>query len=272
LSSPFGVSLAGKQNSGMSHAPPSPVLPWLEPGQAFPPVETAWNVDDPAPGLLAAGGVLDVPTLASAYAQGIFPWYSAGQPILWWSTNPRMVLPTHAFRLHRSLRKSIQKLLREERLVIRIDHSFERVIQACAYTPRDGQQGTWILPAIVKAYVQLHRAGIAHSVETWIDGELVGGLYGVNLGRMMFGESMFSRQADASKIALAALVAFCREHEIPMIDCQQDTAHLASMGAELIERRRFSQHLRIAVNQTSPAWNFLPVYWRHLLGEPPDRA
>jgi leucyl/phenylalanyl-tRNA---protein transferase len=256
----------------MSQAPPSPVLPWLEPGQAFPPVESAWGSEDPAPGLLAAGGVLDTPTLVSAYSQGIFPWYSSGQPILWWSTHPRMVLPTHAFRLHRSLRKSIQKLLNEERLEIRIDQNFERVIQACAHTPRDGQQGTWILPAIMKAYVQLHRTGIAHSVEAWIDGEMAGGLYGVNLGRMMFGESMFSRQSDASKIALAALVAFCREHEMSMIDCQQDTPHLASMGAELIERRRFSQHLRIAVNQTAPSWKYLPVYWRHLLGEPTDRA
>jgi leucyl/phenylalanyl-tRNA---protein transferase len=272
LTCPFGVPLPDKQNRDMSQAPPTPVLPWLEPGQAFPHVESAWTIDDPAPGLLAAGGVLDIPTLISAYSQGIFPWYSAGQPILWWSTNPRMVLPTHAFRLHRSLRKSIQKLLVEERLEIRVDDSFERVIQACAHTPRDGQQGTWILPAIMKAYVQLHRAGKAHSVETWIDGELVGGLYGVNLGRMMFGESMFSRQANASKIALAALVAFCREHDMSMIDCQQDTSHLASLGAQLIERKRFSQHLRIAVDQTAPSWKFLPVYWRHLLGEPPDRA
>jgi leucyl/phenylalanyl-tRNA--protein transferase len=256
----------------MSQAPPSPLLPWLEPGQSFPPVDTAWAAKDPAPGLLAAGGVLDVPTLVSAYSQGIFPWYSAGQPILWWSTDPRMVLETHAFRLHRSLRKTIRKLLAEDRLAIRVDHSFERVIQACAYTPRDDQQGTWILPAIAKAYVQLHRAGIAHSVETWIDGELAGGLYGVNLGRMMFGESMFSRQTDTSKIALAALVAFCREHDISMIDCQQDTPHLASLGAEVIERRRFLQHLRIATVQPSPVWSFSPVYWRHLLGDLPNRA
>jgi leucyl/phenylalanyl-tRNA--protein transferase len=256
----------------MSHSPPSPVLPWLEPGQAFPPVERAWTDLDPAPGLLAAGGVLDVPTLVAAYSQGIFPWYSAGQPVLWWSTNPRMVLYTHAFRLHRSLKKTIRRLLSEKRLEIHFDTHFDRVIQACAHTPREGQHGTWILPAMTQAYLQLHRAGVAHSVETWIDGELVGGLYAVNLGRMVFGESMFSRQPDASKIALAALVAFGRAHEVALIDCQQDTPHLASLGAELIERKRFSQHLRIAIHQPAPVWRFLPVYWQNLLGEAPEKA
>lgn len=256
----------------MSQSPPSPLLPWLEPGQAFPPVESAWSANDPAPGLLAAGGVLDVPTLVAAYSKGIFPWYSAGQPILWWSTSPRMVLHTHAFRLHRSLRKTLQRLLSEQRLEIRFDHTFDRVIQACANTPRQGQQGTWILPAMSKAYVQLHRAGVAHSVETWIDGELVGGLYAVNLGRMVFGESMFSRRPDASKLALAGLVAFCRQYEIALIDCQQETPHLTSLGAELIQRKRFSQHLRIAIHQPAPSWEFLPVYWQNILGEASEQA
>lgn len=259
--------MAGTHNIGMSHKPPSPVLPWLEPGQAFPPVETAWGPGDPAPGLLAAGGVLDVPTLRSAYAQGIFPWYSAGQPILWWSTDPRMVLQTEAFRMHRSLRKTIQKLLREGRLDVRFDHDFERVIRACAHTPRDDQQGTWILPAMVQAYVRLHRAGVAHSVETWIDGELAGGLYAVNLGHMVFGESMFSRVSNASKIALAALVAFCLAEGIPLVDCQQDTPHLASLGAELLPRDAFTRHLRMVLDYPAPAWKFDPVYWRKLFGE-----
>jgi leucyl/phenylalanyl-tRNA--protein transferase len=171
------------------------MLPWLAPGQAFPPVENAWGEADPAPGLLAAGGVLDVATLIAAYAKGIFPWYSAGQPTLWWSTHPRMVLQVAQFRLHRSLRKSIRALLQADRLDIRMDHDVARVIQACAHAPRDGQQGTWILPEMAQAYIRLASAGAVHSVETWIDGELAGGLYAVNLGRMVFGESMFSRQS-----------------------------------------------------------------------------
>lgn len=251
----------------MSKTPPSPVLPWLEPGQAFPAVESAWGQDDPAPGLLAAGGVLNVPTLVAAYSRGIFPWYSAGQPILWWSTDPRMVLQTQAFRLHRSLRKTIQKLMREGRLLMRFDHDFERVIRACAHTPRDGQSGTWILPAMVDAYLRLHQAGVAHSVETWIDGELAGGLYCVNLGSMVFGESMFSRQSDASKIALAALVAFCRAQDIAMIDCQQDTQHLASLGGKLMRREAFCRHVRQALPYPAPEWKFLTLYWDFLIGE-----
>lgn len=256
----------------MTQTPPTRPLPWLEPGQPFPPVEQAWGAHDPAPGLLAAGGVLDVPTLVAAYSRGIFPWYSSGQPILWWSTDPRMVLAPTRFRLHRSLRKTLQKLLREGRLVVRFDQDFERVIHACAQTPRDGQSGTWILPAMVQAYVRLHRAGVAHSVETWIDGELCGGLYLVNLGAMVFGESMFSRRSDASKMALAALVAFCRAHAIPLIDCQQDTSHLASLGAGLMPRGDFAQHLRLAVQQATPRWEFSPVYWRELFPPGDDSA
>jgi leucyl/phenylalanyl-tRNA--protein transferase len=249
----------------MSHPPKVRALPWLEPGQPFPPVNTAWGESDPAPGLLAAGGVLDVPTLAAAYSRGIFPWFSEGQPILWWSTDPRMVLPVSGFRLHRSLRKSMAKLLAEHRLEVRFDHDFERVIQACARTPRNGQNGTWILPQMVQAYKRLHRAGLAHSVETWIDGELAGGLYCVGLGAMVFGESMFSRQSNASKYALAALVAFCLAHEISLIDCQQDTAHLASLGGRTIPRETFLCHLQTAVARTAPVWEFQPVYWRQLM-------
>lgn len=251
----------------MSNNPATPALPWLEPGQAFPPVQAAWGPLDPAPGLLAAGGVLDVATLVAAYSQGIFPWYSAGQPILWWSPDPRMVLRTDAFRLHRSLRKTIQSLLHAGRLEVRFDHDFERVISSCARVPRAGQSGTWILPAMVQAYLRLHRAGVAHSVETWIDGELVGGLYAVNLGAMVFGESMFSRQSDASKIALTALVAFCRTQQIPVIDCQQDTPHLASLGGELMARPAFQRHVQQAVQHAAPQWQFEPKYWQKLLSE-----
>lgn len=256
----------------MSHTPPNRALPWLEPGQAFPSVETAWSTSDPAPGLLAAGGVLDVATLVSAYSRGIFPWYSAGQPILWWSTDPRMVLETDQFRLHRSLRKTLNRLLREQRLEVRIDHDFERVIRACANTPRDGQNGTWILPAMVEAYVRLHHAGFAHSVETWLDGELAGGLYCVNLGAMVYGESMFSRRSDASKIALAALIAFCRAHTMPLIDCQQNTAHLASLGGQLMARDEFCRHVRMALPLPAPRWEFEPVYWQHILSDDGPRA
>lgn len=251
----------------MSHTPPNRALPWLEPGQTFPPVETAWTAVDPAPGLLAAGGVLDVPTLVAAYSRGIFPWYSAGQPILWWSTDPRMVLETSRFRLHRSLRKTLNRLLREQRLEIRFDHDFERVIRACANTPRDGQNGTWILPAMVEAYMRLHQAGLAHSVETWMDGELAGGLYCVNLGAMVYGESMFSRQSDASKLALAALIAFCRTHAMPLIDCQQNTAHLTSLGGQLMPREAFCKHVRMALSHPAPRWEFQPVYWQNILSD-----
>lgn len=249
----------------MSQSPPTRPLTWLEPGEPFPPVETAWGPQDPAPGLLAAGGVLDVPTLVNAYSRGIFPWYSAGQPILWWSTDPRMVLEPQSFRLHHSLRKSLKKLLREGRLDIRFDHDFDRVIRACAQSPRRGQDGTWILPAMVQAYTKLHQAGIAHSVETWIDGELAGGLYAVNLGAMVFGESMFARRTDASKMALAALVAFCRHNGLPLIDCQQETSHLASMGGRPIPRAEFQEHVRRATRHATPSWRFAPLYWRTVL-------
>jgi leucyl/phenylalanyl-tRNA---protein transferase len=253
----------------MTHTPPLRPLEWLEPGQDFPAPENAWGPEDPAPGLLAAGGMLDVPTLVRAYSQGIFPWYSAGQPILWWSTDPRMVLRPEAFKLHRSLRKTLSKLLTEGRLDLRIDHSFDRVIRACAHTPRDGQDGTWILPAMVQAYGQLHAAGHAHSVETWIDGELAGGLYCINLGGMVFGESMFSRRSDASKIALAALVAFARHHAMPLIDCQQNTPHLTSLGGELMPRSSFLQQVKWLTDQPAPTWRFDTVYWKTLLPQLP---
>lgn len=248
----------------MSQSPPARTLPWLEPGQGFPPVESAWGPDDPAPGLLAAGGVLDLPTLVAAYSAGIFPWFSTGQPVLWWSTDPRMVLEPADFRLHRSLRKTLQGLVHSGRLEVRMDHEFERVIQACALSPRPGQTGTWILPAMVQAYVRLHQAGVAHSVETWIDGELAGGLYCVNVGAMVFGESMFSRRSDASKIALAALVSFARVHHLPLIDCQQETSHLASLGARPIPRSSFCQQVRQAIAHPAPTWRFDPLYWSEL--------
>ncbi len=240
-------------------------LPWLEPGQDFPDVSQAWGSDTPAPGLLAAGGALDTTTLKRAYSRGIFPWFSEGEPIMWWSTHPRMVLQVGQFRLHRSLRKTLERFLQTPNAEIRIDTDFDQVIEACAHTPRAGQRGTWIVHDMVRAYQQLHREGTAHSVETWMDGKLVGGLYCVSLGQAVFGESMFSDVSNASKIAMAALVAFCHAHQIAMIDCQQNTSHLASLGAGEITRDDFVQHIRQACDLPGPKWHFDPLYWRNLL-------
>ncbi len=239
-------------------------LPWLEPGQPFPPVEQAWGPGDPAPGLLAAGGALDVATLLRAYSQGIFPWFSE-QPILWWSTDPRMVLRVSDFKLQPSLRKEIRAGLRSGRLEVRLDHDFEAVMRACSSSPRPGQHGTWILPEMIAAYCALHRAGHAHSVETWWDGELVGGLYCVAIGRMVFGESMFSRRSNGSKMALAALVAACESWGVEAIDCQQNTAHLASLGAHELPRAEFLQIVRQTAALPAPAWRLAPLYWSQWL-------
>jgi leucyl/phenylalanyl-tRNA--protein transferase len=248
-----------------------PIIPWLDAGAAFPPADRALGHDTEAPGLLAAGGELNVPTLLAAYSHGIFPWYSDGQPILWWSPDPRMVLQADRFRLHPSMRKTLRRFIRSPQCEVRIDRDFARVIGHCASQPRNGSGsggGTWIVPDMQWAYRQLHRAGLAHSVETWIDGELAGGLYCVAIGQAVFGESMFSLARDASKIALAALVALCRQHGMRVIDCQQNTRHLASLGAAEIPRATFVEHCRRASALPAPAWVFEPLYWRLLL---PDR-
>jgi leucyl/phenylalanyl-tRNA--protein transferase len=239
-------------------------LPWLAPGDSFPAASQAWGAADPAPGLLAAGGALDVGSLQQAYAHAIFPWFSEGQPILWWSPDPRMVLHTAEFKLHRSLRRTLLKFRADPRCEIRVDSAFGQVIRACSASPREGQSGTWIVPQMVAAYEAFHRAGFAHSVETWIGGELVGGLYCVGLGHAVFGESMFTRVPDASKIALAALVCFCRHHGIAMIDCQQNTRHLASLGAREIARAEFVAHVARQRARAAPGWRFDPVYWSEL--------
>ncbi len=176
-----------------------------------------------------------------------------------------MVLKAQDFKLHRSLRKSLKHFITNPRCEIRFDSAFEAVINACAYKPREGQPGTWIVPDMVKAYNNLHQDGHAHSVETWVDDELVGGLYCVNLGGMVFGESMFAHQTDASKIALSALVAFCRAKNITLIDCQQNTRHLASLGAAEISREDFISHIQTSANQPEPAWRFEPIYWNEVL-------
>ncbi|TDM06328.1 MAG: leucyl/phenylalanyl-tRNA--protein transferase [Ideonella sp. MAG2] len=240
-------------------------LTWLEPHSPFPPTHQALGAESEAPGLLAVGADLSVQRLLDAYRQGIYPWYSEGQPILWWTPEPRMVLPVAEFKLHRSLRKTLLKFLRAQGCEIRVNTAFERVIQACATTPRDGQAGTWILPDMVQAYVSLHQHGVAHSVETWVDGELVGGLYGLCIGHMFFGESMFAHRTDASKMALAGLVALCRQRDIPLIDCQQNTAHLSTMGARPIPRAEFEAHLstHVGVPLAQP-WAYDPYCWTAL--------
>ena len=242
------------------------MIPWLRgPDDPLPDTWRALGPGSDAPGLLAAGGGIDPQRLTEAYSKGVFPWYSAGQPVLWWSPDPRMVLLTAEFRLARSLRKTVQRFARNAGCEVRIDSAFRSVVRACAGTPREGQDGTWIVPEMVDAYCAWHALGRAHSVETWIDGELAGGLYGVSLGRMFFGESMFSHRTDASKIALAALVSFCRAHGMPMIDCQQHTGHLASMGAREVPRADFEARLAPLLSEPAVGdWTYDLTLWRHL--------
>jgi leucyl/phenylalanyl-tRNA--protein transferase len=225
------------------------MIPWLDAHSPFPDVSEALTSD--APGLLAAGADLSPQRLLAAYRRGIFPWFSEGQPILWWSTDPRMVLYTDHFKISDSLKKTLRKVERSQaeggRWQVRFDTAFGAVMRACAGPRRDGP-GTWISEEIIAGYTGLHRMGYAHSAETWLDGELVGGAYGVCIGRMFYGESMFARASDASKIALAYLVAFLRQHGVRMIDCQQETSHLASLGAAPIPRAHFLAHLSQAID------------------------
>jgi leucyl/phenylalanyl-tRNA--protein transferase len=204
--------------------------------------------------LLAAGGALDVDSLHRAYSAGIFPWFSEGQPILWWSTDPRMVLFCEELKVSRSLAKS----LRNKGFEVRVDSAFARVIKGCS-EPRKGEGGTWLSPGMQAAYTALHRLGHAHSVETWQGGRLVGGLYGVALGRMFYGESMFSRATDASKVALVHLVGELRARGFPLIDCQQNTPLLASLGAREIPRRQFLRRIAALVNYPEPTGKWASV-------------
>ncbi|MBX3666279.1 MAG: leucyl/phenylalanyl-tRNA--protein transferase [Burkholderiales bacterium] len=225
------------------------MIPWLESGDPFPPPAQALREPN---GLLAAGGTLSAGRLLGAYRCGIFPWYSEGQPVLWWSPDPRMVLFPAEFRLPRSLAKRMRRRDYE----IRVDTAFEAVMRACA-APRGDDAGTWITEDMISAYCTLHRMGHAHSVETWVGGELAGGLYGIALGRMFYGESMFTRVPDASKIALACLVRRLARRRFGMIDCQMNTAHLARFGAREIARDDFSRRLAELINCPAPAdlWN-----------------
>jgi len=236
------------------------MIPWLEPTSPFPDVSEALTID--APGLLAAGAALSPQRLLLAYQNGIFPWFSEGQPILWWSTDPRMVLRTERFKLSDSLKKTLKRVERS-RLEggpwdVRFDTAFEDVMRACAAPRKDGP-GTWISEDIIDGYTGLHAMGYAHSSEVRYEGELVGGAYGVCIGRMFYGESMFARVTDASKVALAYLVAFLRSQGVQMIDCQQETGHLASLGASPIPRSAFLAHLREAIREPAiTRWEIVP--------------
>ena len=204
----------------------------------FPPAEEA-----EADGLLAVGGDLTKERLLAAYRQVIFPWDEIGQPILWWCPDPRLVLFPEELKISRSLRK----VLRKQEFEIRFDSSFENVIKACADVRTEQGKGTWIIPEMQQAYTELHQEGYAHSVESWLNGELVGGLYGISLGQCFFGESMFSTVSDSSKAALVALAEFSKQAGIKIIDCQMTTQHLLSLGAREIDRqaflRKLNQHL-----------------------------
>lgn len=234
------------------------MIPWLAGDTPFPPVETALVSPN---GLLAAGGDLSLHRLLEAYRRGIFPWFNPGEPILWWSPDPRMVLVPGELRISRSLARTLRNGGHE----VRCDTVFEQVMRCCA-APRAAQSRTWIGEDMIAAYCELHRSGYAHSVETWLGGRLVGGLYGVSIGRMFYGESMFSLASNASKIALAHLARQLERWEFGMIDCQMNTSHLASLGAREIPRSEFIASVKELIHcmpidkQTSPGqpagWQF----------------
>jgi leucyl/phenylalanyl-tRNA--protein transferase len=217
------------------------VIPWLGSDDPFPPVDRALRAPD---GLLAAGADLSPERLVEAYRRGIFPWFSDDEPVLWWSPDPRMVLFTTELHVSRSLRRT----LRAGRFSVTADTAFAEVMDGCA-EPRHDQDGTWITSEMLRAYGELHRRGFAHSVEVWAGERLAGGLYGVAIGRMFFGESMFSRETDASKVALVRLVEQLHSWEFTLVDCQVSTPHLASLGARAIPRDEFLRHVATAVRQ-----------------------
>lgn len=222
------------------------MLTWLQRDElSFPPLETAMREPN---GLLAAGGDLSPERLLAAYRHGCFPWYQEGQPLLWWSPDPRTVLYPEELHVSRSLAKK----LRQGVFHVTFDRAFQDVIQGCA-APRDYADGTWITTPMQNAYVTLHQLGVAHSVEVWQDGQLVGGLYGLAMGRLFFGESMFSRATDASKVGFVTLVERLRGWDFKLIDCQMPTQHLASFGARTIPRRIFAEALAKYLDEPGPA-------------------
>ncbi|WP_259168012.1 leucyl/phenylalanyl-tRNA--protein transferase [Xanthomonas sp. 4461] len=235
----------------MSRALPHLLSP--DPASPFPPVERALREPD---GLLAIGGDLQPQRLLTAYAHGIFPWFSDGQPILWWSPDPRMVFCSDGVRLSSRFKRQ----LRNCRWTLRADTAFAQVIAACASSPRPGQDGTWITAQMQAAYVDLHHRGHAHSLEVFDGTRLVGGIYGVAVGRMFFGESMFSAESGGSKVALAALAADLHARGWPLIDAQVENPHLLSLGAHHMPRPEFLQHVRRQVGLAEPAGSWSERY------------
>ena len=222
------------------------MIPFLGPSDPFPSVEQA--LDNPE-GLLAAGGTLTTKRLLDAYRAGIFPWFNEGDPILWWSPDPRTILRPKKLHVSHSLRKRLRKAA----YFVTLDRAFVRVLDGCA-APRAGDSGTWLSPAMRRAYTALHNAGFAHSIEVWMDGELAGGIYGVGIGRVLFGESMFARRTDASKIGIVVLAEQLDRWGFPFVDCQLETSHLMSLGAEHMPRRRFVAEITRLVNEPPPRW------------------
>lgn len=235
------------------------MIPWLEPGQPFPPVDEACARPN---GLLAAGADLSPESLLSAYAQGIFPWFSPGEPILWWSPDPRTVIDPDQVHVSRRLRQTLRQPWE-----ITLDRAFDEVVAACA-APREQEAGTWITEDMQQAYATLHQMGHAHSLEVRRDGELVGGIYGVAIGRIFFGESMFRRRRDCSKIALVSLCQWLTLHGFGLLDCQVESAHLSRMGAVTIARNVFCRQVSQLTAQAGPVGNWQglarPIQWAPL--------
>lgn len=244
---------------------------WVDPATPLPPARQASTH-----GLLAAGADLSVERLTEAYSKGIFPWFNEGDPVLWWSPDPRMVLACDDLRISRTMAKTLRRIARTELdaqapVRVTVDVAFSDVIRACA-APADKREVTWISDDIQNAYLDWHAAGMAHSIEVWRDGRLAGGLYGVCMGRFFFGESMFSRVPDSSKIALVYLVRLLQRMQIRHIDCQQETAHLASMGARPIRRDAFLGYLEAAMRESTPRWSSGQLYQSGAFAPRPDQA
>jgi leucyl/phenylalanyl-tRNA--protein transferase len=232
-------------------------IPWLVGNTPFPSVETALHSPN---GLLAVSESLSAERILRAYQQGIFPWFSPDDPVLWWSPDPRMVLIPQQFKHHRSLQQAQRQCEQQTAQGIAhwqlcFDRDFAGVMRACAQQKREGQDGTWIVPMMIEAYCQLHAQGYAHSFELWRDEVLVAGGYGVAIGRMFYGESMFTHVTNGSKMALAHLVKWLDAQGCTLIDCQQYTPHLASLGGQLIPRSDFVVHVQQAITQPSMAWS-----------------
>jgi len=241
-------------------------ITWLGPNGSFPNPLLSADPDPSVPGLIAVSERIYPGQLLQAYQLGIFPWYSDKQPVLWWSPDPRMVLKPTNFKCSESLRKNIRHFCQDTQSQLVVDADFGAVIRACATSDRKDQDGTWITHEIMDAYTTIHEEGFAHSIALIENDDLIGGLYCVAIGGMVFGESMFSRKPNASKMALAALSAWCIQNQVAMIDCQQETAHLDSLGAAPISRQVFLQQLQISLNQTNikKPWDFdknILTYW-----------